>query len=268
MPLLGRDHLTRGQGPIMLFNKAFFTLADVPAIVVSALLLFTDRGPNLASAVFGDIDTLLTEPLAADRPFQAWLIFGGITLYFLKVFFWSWTYSHSNTVGVGSAIFVALGYHLFVVLSICLAAYQANRMPTTWEIANGAAVFCIALLHETLADRELADFKKRKTGGLLQYGYHSICRHPNYFFNTFSFPCIALMSGSYPVFALWVFVQVFWAHAQSGVALETYMASKYGAEWESYCKSVPFFFPKFGDLINVLIFKHVGVKSTESTKMN
>ena len=111
-----------------------------------------------------------------------------------------------------------------MALSICLGAYHANQMPATWEIVAGSAVFLVALLHETLADRKLAEFKRRNDKGvLLDYGYHAACRHPNYFFNTFPFPCVGLMSGSYAVAGMWLIVQVFWAHAQSGMSLEGYM---------------------------------------------
>ena len=119
----------------------------------------------------------------------------------------------------------------------------ANRKPATWEIVAGYAVFLVALLHKTLADRELAEFKRRNDKGvLLDYGYHAACRHPNYFFNTFPFPCVGLMSGSYAVAGMWLIVQVFWAHAQSGMSLEGYTEENYGEAWEKYCKSVPFFF--------------------------
>lgn len=270
MLLLGRDHLLRGRGPVKLFNQVLFTIADLPVIAASFILLCTEQGPDLASAVFGDDDeTLLAEPLTAVRPIQAYIILCGITIYFLKVMFWTWTCSHSNTCGVGTVIFVAFGYHLFVVLSICLAVYKVNREPALWETVVGTVVFVTALVHETLADRELTEFKKSKAKGeVLDYGYHSMCRHPNYFFNTFPFPCVALMSGSYVACAMWVTIQTFWVHTQSGPALEQHMATNYGAAWIRYCKSTPFFFPGGADLAKTLSFHYVGATTNGSGKEN
>lgn len=280
--LLGRDHLLRGRGPVQLFNQILFTVADFPVIAISFLLLCTKHGPHFASVVFGGDDDLLAEPLSAVRPMQASLILCGITMYFVKVMFWTWNYSHSNTCGIGTVLFVAFGYHLFVVVSICLAVYKVNQEPAVGEIVVGTVVFVTALVHEILADRELFEFKRQKSNNkkaakgagagavVLDYGYHAMCRHPNYFFNTFPFPCVALMSGSWTVCAMWATIQLFWVHTQSGPALEQHMATNYGVAWVRYCQSTPFFCPaSVADLVNTLSFHHyVGVGVGATTKTN
>jgi len=276
MPLLGRDHLSRGRGPIQLFNKILFTAVDLVVTSSAVILLCTPHGPQFAMKVIGDDNgedekylLLVTEPLVQVRPFQVYILLAGICLYFFKVIFWTWTYSHSNTVGVGSALFV-MSYHEAVVLSICMAAYLTNRMPTMWELVTASVIFFVALLQETLADRELGLFKKnsQNKGKLLDYGYHSMCRHPSYFFNMFSFPCLGLVSGSYVLCGMWLFIQIFWVYAQSGPGLGNHMATTYGTAWERYCQSVPFFFPDIRDLGKALSFQYVGMTTMASSSKN
>jgi hypothetical protein len=89
----------------------------------------------------------------------------------------------------------------------------------------------------------------------LDYGYHSSCHHPNYFFNSFLIGCIGLLSGSPFVGLFWVVVRVFWECTQIGPALESYMANNYGEKWERYCQQ--FWNPN-------LIVQYLGTKQPRS----
>lgn len=188
MPLLGQDHLSRGQGPIQKFNQIFYTSADITVIVLNTLLLYTSLGPTVASYFCsgddGDNDDdndggCLTEPLGTARPLQAALLLNGILIYFVKVLYWNWIFSHSNTISVSTVLLVGFGYYYFLTFSIMVPTYVVNRMPSPVEIALAVIVEPLTLFHELLADRELTEFKAtKKKGELLDYGYHSACRHP------------------------------------------------------------------------------------------
>jgi protein-S-isoprenylcysteine O-methyltransferase Ste14 len=261
MPLLGKDHLSRGRGPTKALNRFLWSLGELSVISISYLLLYTRLGPTTAS--FFDSDCL-SEPLSTIRPQQANVLMFSIVIYFLKTLVWQWVYSHSNTISLAAVLFVGGFYHSFLVSSIIVPSYVVNRMPSQAELVLVAIVEPLALLHETLADREMSEFKMtKKKGELLDYGYHSACRHPNYFFNSFPIGCIGLLSGSPFVGLFWVAVQVFWACTQSGPALESYMANNYGEKWERYCQQVPFLVPKPNRLYKILTMQYIGDKAAK-----
>lgn len=266
MPLLGKDHLARGSGDVQLFNKVAYTGANFSVQYTTYRLLFTDFGPWCASVVAQKLglDTsaaLLDMPIGEARPLQAYLLLGGIALYSAKVLFWEWKFSHSNTLSIGAIVLVGFWYYYALIFSIMLSTYLVNRMPTTVEIAISVIVEPISLMHELLVDYELTEFKRTKAQGeLLDYGYHSACRHPNYFFNFFPLAAVGLMSGSPAVGLAWFCIQVFWAYNQSGPTLEKYMKDNYGRSWREYCKRVPFVLPKPYRFAQMLAFRYVGDK--------
>jgi steroid 5-alpha reductase family enzyme len=54
-------------------------------------------------------------------------------------------------------------YHSFLVSSsIIVPSYIVNRMPSQAELVLVAIVKALALLHETLADQEMSEFKMTK----------------------------------------------------------------------------------------------------------
>ena len=261
MPLLGSDHLSRGRGPTKALNRLLWSLGEITVVTVSYLLIYTDLGPKVASYLDSNS---LAEPLGTVRPQQANVLMLSIVIYFLKTLVWQWVYSHSNTISVAAVLFVGGFYHIFLVSSIIVPSYIVNRMPSTAELVLVAIVEPLALLHETLADREMSDFKAtKKKGELLDYGYHSACRHPNYFFNCFPIGCIGLLSGSPYVGLFWVAVQAFWACTQSGPALEQYMEKNYGMKWKRYCKQVPFLVPKPHRFFKIISMQYVGDKASK-----
>ncbi|KAL3911869.1 MAG: hypothetical protein SGILL_007115 [Bacillariaceae sp.] len=230
MPLLGKDHLSRGRGPTKALNRFLWSLGELTVVTVSYFLIYTDLGPKVASLLASDC---LSEPLGTVRPQQANVLMLSIVIYFMKTLVWQWVYSHSNTISIAAVLFVGGFYHIFLVSSIIVPSYIVNRMPSTAELVFVAIVEPLALLHETLADREMSDFKaSKKKGELLDYGYHSACRHPNYFFN-------------------------------SGPALENYMAANYGEKWKRYCNQVPFLIPKPHRIFKILTMQYIGDKASK-----
>jgi hypothetical protein len=151
-------------------------------ISLCAALIFTTLGPNVASylSFFCDGEQgCLTEPLGTARPLQAFLLMNGICLYFVKVLYWNWFYSHSNTISVATVLLVCGGYYCFLAFSIIIPAYVVNRMPSNWEIGLAVILEPMTLLLEILTDWELFTFKAtKKKGELLDYGFRSTCRHP------------------------------------------------------------------------------------------
>mmetsp|Transcript_44260 Transcript_44260/g.107035 ORF Transcript_44260/g.107035 Transcript_44260/m.107035 type:complete len:324 (+) Transcript_44260:585-1556(+) len=276
MPLLGKDHLARGRGEIRVFNQICWSISEISVVTLSALLIFTKSGPTIASYFCpssssssgegGNEDSTqqqcLSIPLAEERPLHAYVFMFSIIAYFCKTLYWNWFYSHSNTISIAAVLFVGVCYHYFLVSSIIVPAYIVNRIPSTWEIVFALSLELLSLIHETFADREMSQFKStKKKGELLDYGYHSACRHPNYFFNSFPIGCIGMLSGSKLVGIMWCAIQVFWACTQSGPALEAYMADNYGKKWEKYCKVVPFLIPKPKHIYKILMFQYIGTKA-------
>ena len=181
--------------------------------------------------------------------------------YLARIYNFQSFYMYRRQLSIGAIVLVGFWYYYALIFSIMLSTYLVNRMPTTVEIAISVIVEPISLMHELLVDYELTEFKRTKAQGeLLDYGYHSACRHPNYFFNFFPLAAVGLMSGSPAVGLAWFCIQVFWAYNQSGPTLEKYMKDNYGRSWREYCKRVPFVLPKPYRFAQMLAFRYVGDK--------
>jgi len=276
--LLGRDHLIRGnEGGVSSWNKLFFLINEVVVHVLQYWVLKRGGGELFWQAcsyyVFGETE----ESNLANYHVPEWqanaVLFASV-LYTLKVMRWNFFVSHSNTVGVGTCIFVCLGYHTFAHISVSLACFRswfavrpgddAATVARKEELAYfwaclGLAMCAGSLVLEAVADQQLAAFKANKSSNsgksdkeladgqdkrVCDVGMWGWCRHPNYLWNVFPFASIGLISGCLPMFGLWVFIQVFWAYTQSAPNHEIYMAKRYGAEWDEYKKRVPMLIPK------------------------
>lgn len=72
---------------------------------------------------------------------------------------------------------------LFVALFLLpVAAAMRNTQPLNWMDTLGLIIAVIALAGETIADRQLADFRKFNSNKVCQHGLWRYSRHPNYFF--------------------------------------------------------------------------------------
>jgi len=145
--------------------------------------------------------------------------------------------------GIGSIVFP---------LSILIAA--RNPAPglraTDWL---GAAILVIAIIGESLADRQMRRFKAAPTnrGKVCDVGLWSWSRHPNYFFEWlgwFAYPVIAMdFSGAYPwgVLALSAPALMYWVlnHGTGTPHLERHMARSRGEAWQHYRARTNAFIP-------------------------
>ena len=74
---------------------------------------------------------------------------------------------------------------LLLALPFLLIGIDQNHEWNFWEIA-GCLLLTIAILGETIADKQLADFKKKEPShsAVCQQGIWKYSRHPNYFFES------------------------------------------------------------------------------------
>jgi hypothetical protein len=108
----------------------------------------------------------LSDPLSNICSQQANVLIFLIVIYFLKTLVWQWVYSHSNTIRLAAVLFVGGFYHSFLVSSsIIVPSYIVNRMPSQAELVLVAIVKALAMLHKTLADQEMSEFKMTKKKG-------------------------------------------------------------------------------------------------------
>jgi hypothetical protein len=277
--LLCRDHLTRGNdGGVSGWSKLFFLITEVAVHFLQYWVLKRGGGELFWRAcsyyVLGETESSSKWADYHVPEWQANVVIVASLLYTLKVMRWNFCVSHSDTVGVGSALFVGY-YHVWAHISVSLACFRSwfavlpdddaataakkEAFAYFWAFL-GMAMCAGSLFLEAIADQQLADFKAKKSSNkgnpdgelergadekrVCDVGMWGWCRHPNYVWNVFPFASIGLISGWLPMFAVWVFIQVFWAYTQSGPNHEIYMAKRYGAEWDEYKKRVPMLIPK------------------------
>jgi steroid 5-alpha reductase family enzyme len=112
----------------------------------------------------------------------------------------------------------------------------------------GFAITLIGFVGETMADKQLKDFKKKNRGKVCDTGLWGHTRHPNYFFEWLVWVglfCFAL-SASYGFFAiLSPLLMYYLLRYLSGIPpLEAHMAKVKGEAWVEYTLHTPVFFPK------------------------
>ena len=129
----------------------------------------------------------------------------------------------------------------------------ADFLPRCRRPLSGAAIFIVALVGETVADRQLRRFAAdpRSKGRVCDLGLWSVSRHPNYFFEWLgwiAYPLIAIglppgntlgmIAFVGPIFMYWLLVYV------SGVPpLEAHMERSRGEAFRAYQRRVNVFFP-------------------------
>lgn len=141
---------------------------------------------------------------------------------------------------------------LALVLSMMLAAH--NPAPglalSDWL---GAAVLLVAVVGETIADRQLSAFRSdpANNGKVCDVGLWGVSRHPNYFFEWWgwlAYPVIAIdLTGVYPwgwlasagpLLMYWLLV-----HASGIPPLEAHMLRSRGEAFRAYQRRVNAFWP-------------------------
>ncbi|CAD7959089.1 unnamed protein product [Amoebophrya sp. A120] len=181
MPLLGRDHLTRGQShPPRPRTKFCFAATEVFVCFVVYALLFsssplgTDKGFSLSHGLIyflkhflhvkaEAVDSFFTKQRDLDEK-QKLLLFFGAVFYSLKVTTWNFCLNHTESVTLISGLFIGGCFHLFffsATVLLAILAFSPHKLSTT------NAVLCSFLLVsglalELYADYELHAFKRRK----------------------------------------------------------------------------------------------------------
>lgn len=144
-------------------------------------------------------------------------------------------------------VFLLQGFLMWVISTPILAA-QISGFPAILTSTDylGASLWTLGLLYESIADLQLARFKRNvgNKGKLLTTGLWRFSRHPNYFGEAvvwWGIYIIALAAGQWwtifsPILMTWLLLRV------SGIAmLERTMSLRPG--YEEYMKKTSAFFP-------------------------
>lgn len=137
-----------------------------------------------------------------------------------------------------------------LVLAVYLAAANPEPFPRTVDVL-AIAVAAIAIGGETIADRQLAAFRKTREAktGVMEIGFWRYSRHPNYFFEWLGWcvwPLLAIavplgwsgLSLLAPLLMYWLLVHV------SGIPpLEEHMLATRGEKFRALQVRVNAFFP-------------------------
>lgn len=254
--LLRGDHISRGRGAAAYTPQVLaFLFVQIAMIAFAYWETVQGGGLVLLEKLFGVSGVSL-------EPTHAWLLFVAMAVYHVKVFRWSGFVNHSNTLGIFTLVLVTC-YHTFAMFSIGMSAYYhghgTNFRPTRSIQIVFLVLTVVVLSLEAMADQQLARFKQYKSASdknseqlkalvgensstyderVCRVGMWGYCRHPNYFWNLFPFAFAAVVGGNWACALMWVGIQVFWAFTQSMPALESFMADKYGRDWEEYCGRV------------------------------
>jgi len=118
-----------------------------------------------------------------------------------------------------------------------------------WYDYLGLSLWAVAITGQALADRQLKDFKAKKTGKTLQAGLWRYSRHPNYFFewvHWFAYVFWAwgsdweLLALGGPILMLWFLIKV------TGIpAAEEQSLRSRGDEYREYQRRTSAFIPWF-----------------------
>jgi steroid 5-alpha reductase family enzyme len=139
-----------------------------------------------------------------------------------------------------------------VLFSVPFLPVVFNATPglTGFDIA-GIVVFFIALAGESLADRQLAAFKKRpdSKGKTCREGLWRYSRHPNYFFewiHWFAYPLLALPGAGFWIAMAGPVVVLFFLYKVTGIPYTEKQALKSrGDDYRRYQESTSAFIPWF-----------------------
>jgi steroid 5-alpha reductase family enzyme len=141
---------------------------------------------------------------------------------------------------------------LLLALAVGVAAHRPTPSLDLGDLA-GVLVLLVAVVGEGLADRQLADFRKRAVGrgGICTVGLWRYTRHPNYFFEWLAWLAYAVMAidpgGAYPLgwAAIAAPALMYWllVHVSGIPPLEAYMERSRGDRFHAYRDKVNAFWP-------------------------
>jgi steroid 5-alpha reductase family enzyme len=102
--------------------------------------------------------------------------------------------------GVGFLLFFQFQAWLVPLFALPYWVVARNSLPLSWLDAAGVVVGLLAIVGETLADRQLARFRSEPTnrGHTCQTGLWRYSRHPNYFFEWLQWFAYILLAWGAP----------------------------------------------------------------------
>lgn len=141
---------------------------------------------------------------------------------------------------------------LVLVFSLPFAAVAWNeQQPTIWQFGAGVGIWVLAMLGETIADRQLAQFRSdlANKGKTCRVGLWRYSRHPNYFFEWLHWFTYVVLSIGSPYWYLSVFgliamgVSLNWI---TGIPyVEAQALRSRGDDYRAYQRTTNSFFPWF-----------------------
>ena len=138
----------------------------------------------------------------------------------------------------------------FLILMVSLPWYFISISANQHLSGLDYFAFFLALLSislETIADRQLQQFKKNHPGKLCDTGLWHFSRHPNYFFEWLTWCCFAMLAFTSPfgVLALISPVMLYFLMTKvTGPMTEAQSIKSKKKAYLAYQKSTPMFFPK------------------------
>ncbi len=148
-------------------------------------------------------------------------------------------------------VYLLQGIIMFIVALPIILIHHANTEPSWNHVLEilGCIVFFIGFIWESVADHQLAQFKKNSgnKGKIMMTGLWSLSRHPNYFGEMLVWIglfLIALPYGNWIILLVSPIVMTFLLTRVSGVPM---LEKKYkdNAEYLAYARRTPPFFPSF-----------------------
>ncbi len=148
-------------------------------------------------------------------------------------------------------IFFQFQAGLVVLFSLPFAAVAWNKQPSTVWLAVGTVIWLLALIGESIADRQLARFRANASnrGRTCRTGLWRHSRHPNYFFEWLMWIGYAVIAtGSLLVWLAWLGPAVMYLFLRylSGIPFTEQQALRNrGDDYRAYQRSTSAFFPWF-----------------------
>jgi len=143
-----------------------------------------------------------------------------------------------------------------LALLFSLPMWSLTQIPTArfgaWHpllLATAATLMLVAWLGETIADRQLAQFRRQPAnqGKTLRTGLWAYSRHPNYFFewlHWIAYPLIGLDAGLYLLWAYPVLMFLFLYYITGIPFTEQQALHSRGDDYRRYQQDTPMFFPR------------------------
>jgi steroid 5-alpha reductase family enzyme len=154
----------------------------------------------------------------------------------------------------GTRLFWFLQIQAAVALVLALSAGAAAHAPGAFgrpQDMVGLPLLVLAIVGESVADRQLAAFRRSRTSAVCDRGLWGYSRHPNYFFEWLAWFAMAIvasdLTGAYPAgwFALLgaALMYLLLVHASGVPPLEAHMLRTRGAAFRDYQARVSAFWP-------------------------